>query len=401
MKIRVLHIITRLVRGGADENTVYTVYGLDRSCFHVDLLYGDRSEPELMSLPNRPDISFFCIPELRREVNLWADLRALWKLFRFISKGRYHIVHTHTAKAGFIGRIAAFAARTPIIIHTLHGATFGNFLSPLMRQMYVFLERIGTFTCDKIICVGEDLKGRYLAKKIGPPSKYVVIYSGMNLDRFFEAGRYTAERRREIREKLGLLPSAIVIGNISRLEPRKGHIFFIEAAGALLKKHPEIMFLIVGDGELRGRLEQEVQCRGLAQSILFTGFRKDIEAVLSILDISTLTSLWEGLPRVLIQSAAVGKPIVTFSVEGATEVVREGKNGFIVPSMDVSAFAGKIEWLLDNPAQARQMGAEGRNIVGNAWQVETMVEKIQDLYFDLIAQEKQRRLHCHLRQPDA
>lgn len=387
-KTKVLHLITRLIRGGADENTVYTVCGLDRSRFQVDLLYGQGSEPQHLIPEDRNDIGQYFLPELRREIAIFADLSALFKIYRIIRRGRYDIVHTHTAKAGFLGRIAAFLARTPIVIHTLHGATFGEFVSPLRHRVYVALEKISAALTDKMISVGEDLKERYLQRRIGNPGQYLIIRSGMDLGEFYRAGSAGSEQQHRIRESLGLRDTDYVIGNISRLEPRKGHGYFIEAAAAICPKHPEVKFLIVGDGELRGALEQQVRELNLSGVVLFTGFRKDIAQVLATFDILALTSLWEGLPRVLVQAAAVGKPIVSFSVEGAREIVEEGKNGFVVPAKDVSLLVERLTWLIENPRAGRQMGEWGKSRVDDEWRVETMVEKIQNLYDKLLLKKR-------------
>ena len=383
-----LHIITRLVRGGADENTLHTVYGLDSKMFEVDLLFGRDSEPDEMALETRPNVSYLLFPDLRREINPVLDIMALWKLYVLMRKRKYHIVHTHTAKAGLLGRIAAFCARTPVTIHSLHGATFGDFVSPIKRELYVALEKIGTAVCDSIICVGEDLKQRYIQKKIGRAEKYCVIYSGMKLAPFYEASNVTYDEKLEIKIALGIDSSALIVGNISRLESRKGHLFFIEAAKKILRHNPNVKFLIIGDGDSRKSLERKVKKMGLENDVLFVGFRKDIARIISILDVSVLTSLWEGLPRVLVQSAAAGKPIVSFAVEGVTEVVKEGTNGFVVESMSVESLADKISWLLENPISASKMGLSGQKIIGDRWELTTMVREIQSLYVFLLSQKK-------------
>ena len=382
--IRVLHVITRLVKGGADENTLHTVYGLDSSKFTVDLLYGGESEPTEMIDEERSEIGYFCIPGLCREIAPIDDIKTLWQLVNILRQGQYHIIHTHTAKAGLLGRLAAFIVRVPVIVHTLHGSTFGDFISPIRRRVYIVLEKIGTLLSDRIISVGEDLRDRYLQEGIGRAEDYEIIRSGMALDNFERAGQMSLQEKLEVRQNLEVGPDEVLVGNVSRLEERKGHIYYIEAAKALLQKHHNLCFLIIGDGEFRPVLEEVVRQAGLQERVRFAGFRTDIDRVIGALDILVLTSLWEGLPRVLVQGAAVGKPMVTFSVEGANEVVKEGLNGFVVPTKDVEQLVQRIDQLITDSDIASRMGIAGKGIVGVEWRSETMVRRIENLYIDLM-----------------
>ena len=386
--IRVLHVITRLVRGGADENTVHTVYGLDPTKYRIDLAYGADSEAGHMISKETANVRHFEIPELQRRINTISDLRALWRLYRIILRNRYHIVHTHTAKAGLLGRIAAFCARTPVIIHSLHGTTFGPFVPFPLRELFVLMERLSAAMTDCIVSVGEDLKERYLSRKIGHSSKYTVIRSGMHLASFAESGEMSESEKAALRESLGLDADALVIGNISRIEPRKGHEYFVKSALSILEQRPSAKFLIVGDGESRPVIDKLVKHLGLSESVFFTGFRRDVARIISIIDIVALTSLWEGLPRVLVQACAVGKPVVCFDVEGASEVIREGENGFIVPARDVDTFASRMVWLLDHRVAAARMGIAGKKMVNEEWNVSTMIARFEELYAQLLCQKK-------------
>jgi len=381
-KIRLLHIITRLVRGGADENTIYNIRGLDKCKYQVDLLVGGDSDFDFLKSLN--DIQSYVIPELRRNVNPWYDSLAFFKLIKFLKKNNYQIVHTHTAKAGFLGRITAEIVGTPIIVHTLHGTTFHEFINPLLKACYIGLEKVAGHYTDKFITVGEDLKQKYLAKKIGSPTQYTTIYSGFDIDKFCRDSKDIDAFRAEEFKKLGISDSDVIIGTVSRLESRKGHTYLFQAVDRLLKEYPNARLLVVGEGPYRANLEKEVEQLKLEEKIHFLGYRLDIPKIIALFDIFVLTSLWEGLPRVLVQAALLGKPIVTFDVEGAGEVVRDGVNGFIVPPKNVAQLTQKLLFFATDLFRAQQTGLEGKKIVCNNWDIELMVEKTEKVYEDLI-----------------
>jgi glycosyltransferase involved in cell wall biosynthesis len=382
-KIIVLHIITRLIRGGADENTILNIRGLEKDKFKVDLVVGGESDPTIL---NQLDgINCIKISALKRNIQPWWDVIALLKLVRLIRKNRYLIVHTHTAKAGFLGRIAAKLSGTPIIVHTLHGTTFHDLNNPIVKKIYIALERFVAYFTDKFIAVGDDLKKKYLDQKIGSFEQYTTIHSGFEIAAFIEAGRLSDTARRQELDKIGISEDTIVIGTVSRLEPRKGHVYLFHSAQKIVDQSPNVKFLIAGEGYYRNKLEQQVEQFKLSDSIKFLGYRSDIAKIISIFDVFLLTSLWEGLPRVLVQAALLGKPVVTFDVEGAREVVKHGVNGFIVPLRDTESLAQKLLVFVRNLDLARDMGRHGKEIVGNRWGAVTMIEKTKQVYKDLIA----------------
>jgi glycosyltransferase involved in cell wall biosynthesis len=373
-----LHVITRLIRGGADENTLYTVKGLDKQRYQVDLAVGSGSE--LSHFGELGDVGIHVVPELTRDPHPWKDLAALVKLAALMRRGRYEIVHTHTAKAGFLGRLAAAMVGSPIIIHTVHGVTFHAHLSPPLRAFYLGLERVAARFTHQFVAVGEDVKNIYLRSGVGTAQEYETIYSGMPLREYLEAGRMGAPEREALRAELGYESHHRIVVMAARLEQRKGHIYLFETVRRLRDRHPELRVLILGDGHYRGVLEAQCRELGIAPIVRFLGHRLDLARVLAAADISVLTSLWEGLPRVLVQSAAAGKPILTFDVEGAWEVVRDGRNGYLVPSRDVDTFTARLDELLRERGRADAFGAAGPDQVGTQWAVETMLERLDDLY---------------------
>ena len=386
MKIRVLHIITRFIRGGADENTRYTAEALDPKYYWVNLLAGGESDFSYLDEIGK-EVSVLVIPELKRNIDPVNDLIAFVKIFKLIKSRKYHLVHTHTAKGGFIGRMAAALAGTPIIVHTLHGVTFHDFMSPLRKHLYILLERLAALVTDLFITVGDDLKTRYISRNIGSSEKYVTIRSGIDLKEFWEARELPNDFIAVEKEKLGIPHSDVVVGTISRLEPRKGHIYLLRAASRIVSKFPNIKFVIIGDGYYKTFLEEEVKNLNLTEHIIFLGHRKDVPKLIALMDIVTLTSLWEGLPRALVQAAAVGKPIVTFDIEGAREVVEEGVNGFIVPPQNIDLLTEKLLFLATNLPIAQTMGLQGRKRVNNCWDVETMVQRTLEVYEELISRK--------------
>lgn len=376
--VRMLHIITRLIRGGADENTLATVRGLDKRRYQVDLVVGEGSELDLVE--GLYDVGIHVVPALVREPDPWRDLQALIALTRLIRRNRYQVVHTHTAKGGFLGRLASALVGTPIVIHTVHGVTFHEHLPKPTRAFYLLLERVAARFTHQFVAVGQDVRDIYVRSGVGSDEHYETIYSGMPLDDYFTAGLMSAADRLALRTELGLGPEHQAVAMAARLEARKGHQFLFQAVRRLLPSHPGLRVLLLGDGPLRAHLEWQCRSMGIDGVVRFLGHRPDLPRVLAATDISVLTSLWEGLPRVLVQSAAAGKPILTFDVEGAWEIVRDGSNGFIVPSRDVDAFTARLETLLTDRERARRLGEAGREQVGPQWTVETMLDRLDRLY---------------------
>lgn len=381
--IKVLHILTRLIRGGADEAVVFIVTGLEAATFDVTLLVGGDSDPQYVQQV-LPTTKLAIEPSLRRDVNPLSDLRAIFRLYRFIKQGGYDIVHTHTAKAGFLGRLAARLAGVPVIVHTLHGITFHDFRPSLEQAIYIFLEKVAATCTTRIIAVGADLQHHYLRHGIGRASQYTMIHTGMELERFFNAGKFSAEQQQQKRHSFQLTSTDRVIGVVSRLDTGKGQEYLLQAAPSIIERFPNVKIMIVGDGPHRKRLETLARQLDIASHVIFTGFRRDIEEVIAIFDIAAFTSLWEGLPRVIVQYAAVGKPIVAFEIPGVSELVTNGINGFTVPLRDTERFAQRMIALLENPEEANLMGQAGRQLIDESWRVEAMVQRIAQEYQSLL-----------------
>lgn len=385
LKIKVLHIITRLANGGADENTLYTINGLEPSKYDIDLMIGEENDPVMMNnLKLRNGIQLIKINGLVRDISPINDIKALFNIYKVIKKNQYDIVHTHIAKAGVLGRLAAKIAGVPYIVHGIHGITFPKTINPFLRFLFKSIEKFcGRFT-DVFIPVGEDIKQKYLNAGIGKPEQYYTIYSGMELDRFYKAGNYSKDKINKIKNELGITEDEIVVGNVSKIQKRKGYKYYLEVANKLVKQYKNVKFLIVGSGPHEHEIKRQTKEMKLNENVIFTGYRTDVENMFAIFDIKVLTSLWEGLPRVLVQAAAVGKPIVSFDVDGVWEIVENGKNGFIVPMKDIDAMTEKIKILIENETLRKKMGQFSREKVSNLWSVEKMVDSIDKVYQNLI-----------------
>lgn len=382
-KIRVLHIITRLIRGGADENTVFTVEGMDPERYESHILGGRGSEVSGFSAKVQECTTV--MPELVRNPHPWNDMVALIKTTRMIRRGNYDIVHTHTAKGGFIGRLAARLAGVPHVVHTLHGVTFHDHIPGPVRRLYILLERYAARHCDVMITVGEDVKRKYIEESIGRPERYITIPSGMDTRAFEDARNDPTGARDEVRAEFGFGESDLVLGMVSRLEPRKGYRFLLEAMSRLAPDFPHLKLLIVGEGDDHSELEHLVRNRGLQERVVFAGYRADVARAISAFDVAALTSLWEGLPRVLVQYSLLEKPIVTFEVEGSREIIDDGVNGYVVPLKDVDALVDRLRRVIGSEDLRTEFGRLSREKVLGRWDVDRMVEQIADVYADVEA----------------
>jgi glycosyltransferase involved in cell wall biosynthesis len=382
--LRVLHIITRLIVGGAQENTLLSVEGLDRlSEYEVTLVTGVDNGPEGDLLERaRKTTRLIIVPELGRSISPFADLKACWKLYRLIHNGRYHIVHTHSSKAGVLGRVAAKLAGTPIIVHTLHSLVFHEYQPWVVNRLWRAVKKVCAPITDHFISVSEIISQKAIAAGIDRSEKFTTVYSGMELDWFLHAEADPIAVRREF----GIPDDALVVGKIARLFSLKGHDQLMDAAPAIVKRHPGVRFFLVGDGVLYEHLRRRALDAGILENFVFAGLipRERIPEMLSAMDVLVHTSLREGLARVLPQALAMGKPCVSFDIDGAPEVVIPDETGYLVQPGDSEGLADAITRLLDDPDLRARMGASGRRKVDPAFRAETMVNEISNVYQKLV-----------------
>lgn len=381
--IPVLHPITRLIIGGAQENTMLTADLLDKRQWAAAIISGPQTGPEgsLIEEVRARGIPLTLEPALVRELNPLKDLLAFFRLFKFIKQGRFTIVHTHSSKAGIVGRWAARAAGAPIIVHTVHGWGHHERQHLLVRAVYILLEKLTLPITARLIVVSPRDIDKGLQAGIGRLDDYVVIRSGIELERF----GHPCRTREHVRLELNVPPDASVVGTVTRLSPQKAPLDFVQAAGLIAHTRPDTYFVIVGDGPLRSQVEAQIRQLGLADRIILTGLRRDVPDLLNAFDIFALASLWEGLPRVLPQAMASGLPIVATAIDGNTEAVTIGVNGLLVPPGKPAALAQHVLNLLANPQLAARLGAGGRTLAPQ-FGVAKMVEDIAKLYKELMSQ---------------
>jgi glycosyltransferase involved in cell wall biosynthesis len=380
--IPVLHIITRLIVGGAQENTMYTAALLDKSLFQVEVISGPQtgSEGSLMEEVRDRGIPLTILPDLLRQVNPLHDLRALLQLTQRMRNRNYPIVHTHSSKAGILGRLAAHLAGVPIIVHTVHGWSFHNHMSPLARWAYIVLERWCASFTDAIIVVATSDIQKGLQAGIGRLEQYHLIRSAIPLEDF-NPSHYD---RKTIQQELGLPVGCPVLGNVGRFSEQKNPLDWVRIASRVGRQLPECRYLLVGDGPKRPQVEALLKEEGLVDRTIVTGLRRDVPRLLSAMDVVLLTSLWEGLPRVIPQSQAMGIPVVAGRADGIIEAITDGQNGYLCDRGDLDGLTTRCVELLNNPVLRATMGERGRQLTMHEFDIKNMVSQIAELYDDLI-----------------
>jgi glycosyltransferase involved in cell wall biosynthesis len=378
-KIRVVHVITKLELGGAQRNTILTCENLDRRKFDVFLFSGQGG----ILLPDRgimnrgrPDQEdrFVFVRDLVRQINPARDLKALKFLRSEFERLKPHIVHTHSSKAGIIGRIAAKKAGVPVTVHSVHGFAFSPHQSFPRRMVYQMIEKAGARYTDHYIFVSRaDIT---TARKLNLLRKaaYSLIRSGFDFGRFS-----TVEKKTPLfREMYGIDPNDFVCGTIAPFKPQKGLFDLVQVASEVLEKDRRVVFFLAGDGELRKDLETELERRGIRDRFVMPGFIHDIENVIPGFDLGVSTALWEGLPQSLVQLRLMKKAAVVSDIPGNAEVIRNGENGYTVQPRDHTLFAERILFLKNNRDVLERLSHAGDDL--DAWRADVMVKAQEDLY---------------------
>jgi glycosyltransferase involved in cell wall biosynthesis len=383
--MRVTHVITRLIVGGAQENTIATVLGLPKTNpkLQVGLISGPTTGPEgtLESAFNDKPQTLSIVPSLVRPVHPINDWRALSELIKIFRATKPSIVHTHSGKAGVLGRIAAKRAGVPVVIHTIHGPSFGDFQGGLANFIFTNAERFAANSTTHFITVANAMTEQYLAAGIGTREQYTRIFSGFALEPFLNA-----KAEPELRARFGIKPNDFVLGKIARLFELKGHDDLLDVAQELVKRVPNIKFLFVGDGAWRQRLENKARQLGVADHIIFTGLvaPTEIPRYVALMDALVHLSRREGLPRALPQALAAARPVIAYDCDGAKEVCFENETGFVIKPGDLTTLTRRIEQLAKDPSLRSRFGASGQKFVIANFPVEHMVRQIADLYSRLL-----------------
>ncbi len=379
--MRIAHVITRMILGGAQENTLLTCEGLLKPYNDDVLLITGPAlglEGSLIERARAGGVPLEIVPSLRRAIHPWHDLRSYRQLLRVLRDFRPDVVHTHSAKGGILGRAAAHRLRVPTIVHTVHGAPFHEYQNAIAHEFSRRAERWAARRCHALISVADAMTARLAAAGVAPAEKFTTIRSGFEVEPLLQAD---AERER-LRQQLGYQPRDVVIGKIARLFPLKGHEYLLRAVPAIVAACPDARFLLVGDGTLRKRLQRNVDRAGLAEHFRFFGLAQpeEIPALLAAMDIVVHASLREGLARVLPEAMIAGRAVISYDVDGAREVVIDDETGILLPPRSVDALSAAVIKLAKDPGLRGRLGDEGRRRWTEPFRAETMVSRIRDLY---------------------
>ncbi len=389
MTTKVLHIITRLDMGGSAQNTLLTCLGLSGR-YNLMLIHGLSRESEMTDLERTSvhkqiekaklrGVKVFSLSTLVRRIDPIQDIRALFFLLRLIKREQPAIVHTHTSKAGFLGRWAAKLAGKCIIVHTPHGHIFyGHFKSPAVK-IFFLMEKITNLITDRIIALTDGEKKDYVDLSTSRPDKITTIHSGVELDRYLTSQLNIEEKK----NSLGLNTDGQIVGTIGWLLPIKGPMHLLKAMGFVWQNRPDVELVFVGKGALKADLTKQAMAMGMTDRVKFLGWRDDIHEIMPVFDLFVLPSLNEGMGRVLVEAMAAGKPVVASNVGGIPDLIKNEDNGVLVRAGDEKALADAIFMVLNDPEKGRKMGCRGRQRCQH-FSLDIMLQKIDVLYQNLL-----------------
>jgi glycosyltransferase involved in cell wall biosynthesis len=380
-KIRVLLVATRLTIGG-DMNVILDIASYLNSHPHFDMHLAvgpvPAHEVDLTYQANERGIPLVMIPSMVTYINPWRIFRSSMELYAHIRQGKYDVVHTNNAIAGVAGRLAAILARVPVIIHHVHGWGLQDDMSKMTRSLYIGLERFFATFSSRLIAVSKPNIEKGLANKICKEDKFALIYNGIDIEKF-----QRQVDKRTMCSELGLDPECKIVGMVGRLDKQKNPLDFIHAAAMVVAKYPKVQFVIAGDGPLRPECESLIKELNLSGKFFLLGYRNDINKIYPILTMTTLSSLWEGLPVVFQESMVAGKPIVANDVDGARDVITDGKTGYLVTPRQPQEMANRMLTLLSDDDLCNQMGTTAREHAAQ-YSSNNMVKQIVTLYVVLL-----------------
>jgi len=378
-RYRVAHLITRLELGGAQQNTLYCVRHHDRERFEVELLAGrgGRLDDEAHAIP---DARVHLVPWLRHEISPLHDLLAVFRLRNYFRRSRIDLVHTHSSKAGILGRLAANLAGVPAVVHTVHGWSFNDTQPAARRGLYTSLERFVAPMTDRVLVVAQNHIDAGLLEGIGRAGQYGVLRSGIDPNEF----RRPSTPREEMRRSLGFGPGDFVVGTIANMKPQKGPLDFVETAALARAANDSVKFLFAGDGDLMPRVRERVEGAGLSGAVNLLGWRDDVPELLHAMDAFLLTSHFEGLPRSVLQAMAAGVPVVATAVDGTPEVIEDGVTGLLAGAGDCAQLARHVDRLARDENLGKSLAAAAARRFGEEFDIRKMVLDLDDLYSDML-----------------
>ncbi|MDD5477754.1 MAG: glycosyltransferase family 4 protein [Candidatus Omnitrophica bacterium] len=371
-KINILYLITKLELGGAQKQLLGLISGLDKERFSVFLFTAEKG-PMLLDAGSIDGLILKRSKWLGRPINPCKDILAFFEIYAFIKKNNIQIVHTHSSKAGVLGRLSARFAKVKFICHTVHGWSFNDFQPFFRRKLFIFLERLSARFTDKIVVASYSDKQKGLDNHIGDPDKFQLIRYGIDYSEFTSSGL-------DIRKELGLDMEDLTVGMVSCFKPQKAPQDFIRLAFLVNQRMPSVKFILVGDGILRAKIQASINKFNLQKNVILTGWRRDINRILSAIDVFVLTSLWEGLPVTVLEAIVSSIPVIATNTGGIEEIIIDGKTGFLVLPQDTRGMSEKLVLLLKDADLRRQVARNARNNLNGDFAVTNMIKNYQDLY---------------------
>ena len=378
--MKICHVITRMIVGGAQENTLLSARGAVEAGHDVTLVTGPSPGPEgeLLKRVSCPGLKIVECPYLVREISFLSDWKAYGYLKDLFRKERYDVVHTHSSKAGIIWRFAAHAAGIPLVVHTIHGLAFHRYEKAWKNAIYILSERLAAHKCRRIYAVAQAMIDQSLAAKIGKPEQYEVVYSGMELEPFL-----TSKPDPELWKQLNIPENSFVFATLARLFPLKGYEDFIPLAIKLAKELPNVHYLIIGNGIMTESIKEQIRSEGVEDRFSFAGLvpPQEVYRYLALSNALVHFSLREGLPRAAVQALASGKPVIAYALDGTPEVVITGETGYLLPPSDPVSAEQAMRDVVSDPEKAKKLGENGRKLVESkfGWKLmsDTLLEDYQ------------------------
>ena len=386
--MRIMHISTRLILGGSQENTLLSCEGQADHGNTVSLVFGPIYGPEgsmLERANSHGGIETIQTPNLVREMSPLKDFRCYRDLKKIIADWKPEVVHTHSSKAGIIGRTAAWKLNIPCVVHTIHGLAFHPYQAKWRNAIYIAAERYAAKRCHKIICVADAMRDQALAQQIGISNQYITVHSGMETQQFTNPAR----SRKQVREELGFSDDDFVLGTIARLAELKGHDDLLDALSLTMRERPNLKLLWIGDGWWRDRLMKRVSNFALEDNVVPTGLVQPhkIGEYIQAMDALVHPSYREGLPRAVPQALLSSVPVIAYDVDGAKEVCIDGETGRLVKAGDLAALRNAVIWMMDHPNEKTQMGINGCKMCLQMFASHKMVDKLEEIYADVLSKQ--------------
>ncbi|BFM39377.1 glycosyltransferase family 4 protein [Synechocystis sp. LKSZ1] len=372
MKKKILHIITRLVVGGAQDNTLLTVKNHDRAFYHISLA----SNPDGIWLDRAKNYSdcFYPISSLVNPISPFKDWQAFWDIVAILKKEKIDIVHTHSSKAGILGRLAANYCKIPVV-HTIHGFPFHDFMPPWKKQLFITIEKKIAQKTNFLITVCELNRKEALQLGIVNQDNAQTIYSGIDFDKLDQTFDYNS-----LKQELNIIPETKIITMVGRLDKQKAPYYLITAFAQVLEKFPDTILLLVGEGELEESLRNQIKALNIELNVKFLGSRDDVPVILNITNIFALSSLWEGLGRAMTEAMLMGIPVVVPNIYGIPEIVHHNETGLLFEAKDTDQLANHLVFLLNNPQECQRLGKNAKVLTRRLFDGKEMVRQIEAIY---------------------